>query len=201
MKVLIACEFSGRVRDAFISLGHDAMSCDLLPSDTPGPHYVGDVFDVINDGFDMMIAHPPCTWLCQAMRTNAARKDRPEISKNYTENRRRALEFVMKLYNCKIDKVAIENPIGYLNQVFRKPDQIIRPFMFGHPYQKDVCLWLKKMPPLLPTSWILPPYKTLDFWSGSRNPNGRSLKSITFQGIADAMALQWGGDIREQMAK
>jgi hypothetical protein len=197
MKVLIACEFSGRVRDAFIKLGHDAISCDLIKCDTPGPHYVGDVFDIINNGFDMMIAHPPCTWLCQAMRTNAARKDRPQISSCYIENRDRALGFVLKLYNCNIPKVAIENPIGYINQKFRKPDQLIRPYMFGHPYSKDVCLWLKNMPPLLPTGWILPPYKTLDFWSSARNPDGRSLKSITFQGIADAMAIQWGGDIRE----
>jgi hypothetical protein len=198
MKVLIACEFSGTVRDAFTALGHDAISCDLLPSDKPGKHYQGDVFDIINDGFDLMIAHPPCTWLCQAMRTNAARKDRPEITKNFEKNRELGKKFFLNLLNCDIQKVAVENPIGYMNGNFRTPDQIIRPFMFGHHYSKDVCLWLKQLPPLLPTAWMLPTYKKLDFGSKYRNPNGRSIKSITFQGIANAMALQWGGYIRAQ---
>jgi hypothetical protein len=98
----------------------------------------------------------------------------------------------MNLYNSNIPKVCVENPIGYINSAFRKPDQIIRPYMFGHDYNKDVCLWLKNLPPLLETLRVSPPYRKLDFWSKARNPNGRSLKSITFQGIADAMADQWG---------
>jgi hypothetical protein len=192
MRVLVACEFSGVVRDAFIKRGHDAMSCDLLPSDKPGPHYQGNVFDVIADGWDVMIAHPPCTWLCAAMRTNAARKDRPAISEAYLRERELAFDFVMELYTSSIKRVCVENPIGYLNSAFRKPNQIIRPYMFGHDYNKDVCLWLKNLPPLWETLRVNPPYRKLDFWSKARNPNGRSLKSITFQGIADAMADQWG---------
>ena len=192
MRVLVACEFSGTVRDAFANLGHDAMSCDLLPSDKPGKHYHGDVFDIIEDGWDLMIAHPPCTWLCQAMRTNAARKDRPNITPIFESERQKAFEFVMALSRANIDKICIENPIGYLNGNWKKPSQIIRPFMFGHPYAKDVCLWNKGLINLTSTNFIEPPYKKLDFWSSNRNPDGRSLKSITFQGIADAMAQQWG---------
>ncbi|HPS53003.1 MAG TPA: DNA cytosine methyltransferase [Phycisphaerae bacterium] len=191
MKVLVACEFSGRVRDAFIKRGHDAMSCDLLPTEQPGPHYQGDVFDIINDGWDMMIAHPPCTWLCQAMRTNATRKDRPLITAQFPAKRQEAFEFVMKLSEANIAHIAIENPIGYLNGNWRRPDQIIRPWMFGHGYRKDVCLWLKNLPMLKSTN-IVDGRKRLDFWSNKRNPDGKSLKSITFQGIADAMAEQWG---------
>lgn len=193
MKVLVACEFSGIVRDAFIARGHDAMSCDLLKSDRKGPHIQGDIMTVLNMcKWDLMIAHPPCTWLCQAMRTNAARKDRPNISDRFERERAAAYLFVLRLYNSNIPRIAIENPIGYLNSQFRKPDQIIRPYMFGHDYAKDVCLWLKNLPPLISTMWVHPPYRKLDFWSKARNPNGRSLKSITFQGIADAMADQWG---------
>ncbi len=192
MRILVACEFSGRVRDAFIKREHDAMSCDLLPTEQPGPHYQGDVFDIINDGWDMMIAHPPCTWLCQAMRTNAARKDRPLITAQFPAKRQEAFEFVMKLSEANIAHIAIENPIGYLNGNWRRPDQIIRPWMFGHGYRKDVCLWLKNLPLLKPTN-IVDGRKRLDFWSNKRNPDGKSLKSITFQGIADAMAEQWGG--------
>ena len=194
MKVLIACEFSGIVRDAFIAKGHDAVSCDLLPTERPGPHIQGDVLEVLDRGWDLMIAHPPCTWLCQAMRTNAARKDRPKITAVFDKERQKAFGFVMALYNAPIEKVAVENPIGYLNQkgVFRKPDQIIRPWMFGHAYKKDVCLWLRGLPLVKPTDVVDGPYKKLDFWSNKRNPGGKSLKSITFQGIADAMADQWG---------
>ncbi len=200
MKVLIACEFSGIVRDAFAARGHDAWSCDLLPSDRPGNHIRGDVLEIINDGWDLMIAHPPCTWLCAAMRTNAARKDRPTVSERFVMERDKAFDFVLLLFNCPIPKVCVENPIGYLNGNWRKPDQVIRPFMFGHPYRKDICLWLKGLHRLMPTheqqdNLIYPVEngrKLLDFWSANRNPDGRSLKSITFQGIANAMAAQWG---------
>lgn len=193
MKILIACEFSGIVREAFKARGHDAWSCDLLPTEIPGNHIQDDVLKHLNENWDLMIAHPPCTWLCQAMRTNAARKDRPKITAVFEEERQKSFNFVMKLYNAPIEKVAIENPIGYLNQkgVFRKPDQIIRPWMFGHGYRKDICLWLKNLPILLPTR-IVEGRKKLDFWSTKRNPQGKSLKSITFPGIANAMAEQWG---------
>jgi hypothetical protein len=191
-RVLAACEFSGIVREAFRKQGHDAWSCDLLDTDIPGQHIKDDIINHLDNGWDLMIAHPPCTWLCQAMRTNAARKDRPEITKNYVKERNKAFDFVKILYDAPIKRIAVENPIGYLNSAWRKPDQLVRPYMFGHPYKKDICLWLKNLPVLLPTQIIPPPYKTLDFWSTNRNPNGRSLKSITFTGVAEAMALQWG---------
>jgi hypothetical protein len=200
MKVLVACEFSGIVRDAFKARGHDAWSCDILPTDSEGNHIQGDVLEVLDQGWDLMIAHPPCTWLCAAMRTNAARKDRPQISSKFVAERKKGYDFVMALYNAPIPKICLENPIGYLNGAWRKPDQIIRPFMFGHPYRKDICLWLKNLPKLMPTheqedNLFYPVEngrKKLDFWSKDRNPNGRSLKSITFEGIAKAMADQWG---------
>ncbi len=200
MKVLIACEFSGVVRDAFAENGHEAWSCDLLPSDRPGRHIQGDILAVLDEGWDLMVAHPPCTWLCAAMRTNAARKDRPQVSSRFIEERDKAFSFVKRLYEAPIAKVCVENPIGYLNGALRRPDQIIRPFMFGHPYRKDICLWLRNLPRLMPTHEqeenLLYPVengrKLLDFWSAKRNPDGRSLKSITFQGIAAAMAAQWG---------
>lgn len=192
MRVLVACEYSGRVRDAFIARGHDALSCDLLPTKSPGPHYQGDVLDLLDGTWDLMIAHPPCTWLCQAMRTNAARKDRPAITAVYQQERDAAFSFVRQLFDAPIPRIAIENPIGFLNSAWRKPDQIVRPWMHGHPYNKDVCLWLKGLPLLIPTAVVPGPYKKLDFWSSARNVDGYSKKSVTFQGIADAMADQWG---------
>ena len=140
-----------------------------------------------------MVAHPPCTWLCRAQHTNAMRKDRPKITAVFHQKRQEALDFFLALYNCNIPKVAVENPLGYPNEVWRKYDQLVRPFMFGHPYFKPVCLWLKNLGPLVPHPEFHPgPYKKLDLWSNKRNPGGRSIKSITFQGIADAMAEQWG---------
>jgi hypothetical protein len=199
MKVLVACEFSGVVRDAFIARGHDAISCDFLPSDRPGPHYRDDVIAFLEDGWDMMIAFPPCTYLCAG--GNNWLNRRPDLA--WRENREVALEFVESLLEAPIERIALENPIGAINSRIRKPDQIIRPWMFGHEYNKDICLWLKNLPPLVPThgardrSLLLlavpGPHRKLDFWSSERNPGGRSRKSITFQGIADAMADQWGG--------
>lgn len=186
MKILIACEFSGIVREAFKEKGHDAWSCDLLPSEIYGKHYQGDVFDIINNGFDMMIAFPPCTYLCNGGANWLNRRE------GWRENREKAVDFFMCLNNAQIDKIAIENPIGYMSTRYRKPDQIIKPFMFGHEYKKDVCLWNKNLPLLKSTKLIAPPYKKLDFWSDKRHKDGKSLKSITFQGIADAMAEQWG---------
>lgn len=192
LRILIACEESQAVCKSFRALGHEAYSCDLLDCSGGHPewHIKGDVLNVINDGWDLMIAHPPCTWLCQAMRTNAARKDRPNITPIFFDERQKAYDFFMKLYNAPIEHVAVENPIGYVNSAFRKPDQIVRPWMHGHPYKKDVCLWLKNLPVLTPTN-IVDGRKKLDFWSDKRNPGGVSLKSKTFPGIAAAMADQW----------
>ena len=189
MRVLVACEFSGRVRDAFKANGHDAWSCDILPSDTTGQHIQGDVLDVLDDGWDLMIAHPPCKYLCVG--GNNWLNRRPDL--DWRGNREKAVEFFMALINAPIPKIAVENPIGVMSTRYRKPDQIVHPFMFGHEYRKDTCLWLEGLPKLVPTKMIDPPYKKLDFWSDKRNPNGRSLKSVTFQGIAAAMADQWGG--------
>jgi hypothetical protein len=192
MRVLIACEFSGVVREAFRKRGHDAWSCDLLPSmDESIHHFTRDVKEVVSMNWDLIIAHPPCTWLCAAMRTNAARKDRPNITPIFEKERDKSFAFAMTFFD-HAEKVCVENPIGYINSKFRKPDQIIRPWMHGHPYNKDVCLWLKGLPKLFPTNIIEPPYKKLDFWSTQRNPKGYSRKSITFSGIAEAMADQWG---------
>lgn len=194
MKILVACEESQAVTKELRLLGHEAYSCDVLPCSGGHPewHIQGDVTPILKEKWDMVIAFPPCTWLCQAMRTNAARKDRPKISAVFEQERQKAFEFVMEIYNS-CDRVAIENPIGYLNQkgVFRKPDQIVRPWMFGHGYRKDICLWLKGLPLLEPTN-IVEGRKKLDFWSTKRNPNGVSLKSKTFPGVAKAMAQQWG---------
>ena len=188
MKVLIACEFSGIVREAFKAKGHDVWSCDLLPTDIPGNHIKGDVLGILNNEWDMMIAFPPCKYICNG--GNNWLNRRPDLK--WRENRELGADFFMRFANAPIDKIAIENPIGCMSSKYRKPNQIIRPFMFGHEYNKDICLWLKNLPLLKPTNMIDPPYKKLDFWSDKRNPNGRSLKSITFPGIARAMAEQWG---------
>ena len=198
MRILVAFEFSGRVRDAFRAHGHDAISCDLLPSDRPGPHYQDDVLAFLDDGWDMMIAFPPCTYLCAG--GNPWLNRRPDLA--WRQNREKALQFVRMLLEAPIERIALENPIGAINSKIRKPNQIIRPWMFGDNYGKDICLWLKNLPPLVPThgerdkSLLLlavpGPHKKLDYWSSERNPEGRSLKSITFSGIAEAMASQWG---------
>lgn len=183
MKVLIACEYSGRVRDAFIALGHTAMSCDILPTDTPGPHYQGDVFDIINDGFDLMIAHPPCTHLSVSGARHFAVKQASGVQQE-------ALAFVGRLLGAPIPMIALENPISIISSHFRKPDQIIQPWMFGHGETKATCLWLKGLPKLTPTNIVdgrearvhkMPP-----------SPDRWKLRSTTYQGIADAMANQWG---------
>ncbi len=181
MRVLVACEFSGRVRDAFIKKGHEAVSCDLLPTESPGSHYQGDIFDIINNGWDLMIAHPPCTHLA----VSGAR-----WFKDKQNEQKQALWFVMALLDARIDKIALENPISIISSRIRKPDQIIQPWMFGHGETKATCLWLKNLPKLIPTNIVegrenrihrLPP-----------SENRWKERSITFQGIADAMADQWG---------
>jgi hypothetical protein len=190
MKVLIACEYSGTVRDAFIAQGHDAISCDLLPTDASGPHYQGDVRDILNDGFDLMIAHPPCTHLA----VSGAR-----WFKDKQEEQAEALNFVRFLFDAPIDKIALENPISIISSRIRKPNQIIQPWQFGHPESKSTCLWLKNLPALAPTNIL--PLPENGRWS-NQTPSGQNklgpsedrwkLRSATYKGIAQAMAEQWG---------
>ena len=183
MRILVACEYSGIVRDAFIRGGHTAMSCDLLPTDAPGPHYQGDVFDVITDGWDMMIAHPPCTHLA----VSGARYFAAKVADG---RQQAALTFVQTLLDAPIPRIALENPISIISSRIRKPDQIIQPWQFGHGETKATCLWLKGLPKLTPTNIVagrearvhkLPP-----------SPTRWKLRSTTYQGIADAMVMQWG---------
>ena len=142
MKVLVACEYSGTVRDAFIARGHDAMSCDLLPTDVPGPHHQGDVFDIIGGGWDMMIAHPPCTYLSvSGMHWTTRGLRDPQLTEN-------ALEFVRRLLDASIERIALENPVSVISTRIRKPDQIVHPWMFGEDASKKTCLWLKGLPKL-----------------------------------------------------
>ena len=181
MKVLVACEYSGTVRDAFLSLGIEAMSCDLLPTDKQGPHYQGDVRDILDQGWTHMIAHPPCTHLA----ISGAR-----WFKHKTKEIEEALEFVQLLMDAPIPHICIENPVSLISSRIRKPDQYIQPWMFGHGETKKTGLWLKNLPKLVPTDVVdgreprvhmMPPSK--DRWK---------LRSTTYQGIADAMAMQWG---------
>lgn len=183
MKVLVACEYSGIVRDAFIDAGHDAISCDLLPTErSGGPHYQGDVRDIIHNGFDLMIAHPPCTHLA----VSGARHFKEKIADG---RQYEALEFVQFLMNAPIKHICIENPISIISSRIRKPDQVIQPWMFGHGETKATCLWLKNLPFLQPTNIVegrearihhLPP-----------SPDRWKERSRTFTGIAQAMATQW----------
>jgi site-specific DNA-cytosine methylase len=181
MRVLVACEYSGVVRDAFTRRGHYAMSCDLLDSEVTGNHYEGDVRDVINDGWDLMICHPPCTHLA----VSGAR-----WFKEKQAEQREALEFVDLLINAPIPKICLENPVSIISSRIRKPDQIIQPWQYGHGETKATCLWLKNLPLLKPTNIVegrearvhkMPP-----------GPNRWKERSRTFQGIADAFAQQWG---------
>lgn len=191
MRVLIACEYSGRVRDAFLAKGHEAMSCDLLPTDTPGPHYQGDVFDVVDYPWDLMIAHPPCTDLSVSGAAWFAKK-------KMVGAQQASASFFLKLAKLDIPRIAIENPVCVMSSLWRKPDQVIQPWMFGHMEQKATCLWLKGLKPLQETNNVkdemmqlpknvrerlhyLPPSE--DRWK---------LRSETYQGIANAMAEQWG---------
>ena len=199
MKILVACEFSGVVRDAFRALGHDAMSCDLLPTETDGPHYQGDVRDVLGNGWDLMIAHPPCTYLSvSGLHWNGRVPGRAAKTGD-------ALAFFRLLLDAPIARVCIENPVGAANSRIRKPDQIIQPWEFGHPESKSTCLWLRGLPLLRATNVL-----TATRWqangrpqwdnqtTGGQNKYGPSpdrwkLRSRTYEGIARAMAGQWGG--------
>jgi site-specific DNA-cytosine methylase len=185
MRVLIACEYSGAVRDAFLKRGHYAMSCDLLPCDSlvSGDHFQGDVLEILDHDWDLMIAHPPCTHLA----VSGARHF-PEKIKDGRQQE--AIDFFMALVNAPIERIAVENPICIMSTKYRKPDQIIQPWQFGHGETKATCLWLKNLPTLKPTKIVegrearihkMPP-----------SPNRWKERSKTFQGIADAMAEQWG---------
>lgn len=187
MRVLVACEFSGIVRDAFAELGHDAWSCDLLPTERPGKHIQDDVLRHLDEGWDLMIAHPPCKYICNG--GNNWLNRRPDLK--WKENREISARFFMEFINAPIARIAVENPIGCMSSKYRKPDQIIHPWMFNHDYRKDTCLWLKNLPPLFVTV-TTNGRKKLDFWSTERHKDGRDRKAITFEGIAKAMAHQWG---------
>ena len=196
MRVLVACEFSGIVRDAFRAAGHDAWSCDLEPSERgPEWHWQDDVRNVLNDGWDLMVAHPPCTYLSRAGARWWKRPGRQELAQE-------AAAFVRLLWDAPIPRVAIENPIGMLNRLWRYPDQTVQPWMFGEPYSKATCLWLRGLPPLVPTQIVADPVAWLPSNVGSGKRKGQRSQpgiahtakdaSRTFPGIAAAMAAQWG---------
>lgn len=218
MRVLVACEYSGRVRDAFIRAGHDAMSCDLLPTDAPGPHYQGDVRDILGNGWDLMIAHPPCTYLSvSGMHWTTRGLRDPQLTED-------ALDFVKLLMDAPIERIAIENPVSIISSRIRKPDQIIQPYEHGHDASKKTCLWLKNLPLLVPTQLVEPRMvccgvevtdaagkygcvvcegsKKFKLRWGNQTDSGQNrlgpsddrwkIRSETFWGIAQAMAEQWG---------
>lgn len=191
MRVLIACEYSGTVRDAFADRGHDAWSCDLLPSDTAGNHYQGDVRDILDDEWDLMIAHPPCTHLA----VSGAR-----WFKDKQQEQAEALDFVRLLLDAPIPRIALENPVSIISSKIRKPNQIIQPYEYGHEATKTTCLWLKNLPPLMPTNivgkgkrHVTKSGKSLPEWYNLPPSADRwKIRSTTFSGIAAAMASQWG---------
>jgi len=185
MKVLVACEYSGRVREAFRKRGHDAWSCDLLDTDIPGQHIMGDVLSVLVEPWDLIIAHPPCTYLA----TSGARWwSRPGVR----ELQEQALQFVAAIRAAPAPKIAIENPIGHLSTAWRKPDQIIQPWQFGHPDKKATCLWLKGLPKLTATEIVPAHLRVASIHLMPPSADRWKKRSLTFQGIADAMANQWG---------
>ena len=200
LRVLVACEYSGTVRDAFRALGHHAVSCDLLPTDTPGPHHQGDVTEILGAGWDLMVAHPPCTYLCgMGVWWNHKRPERWE--QTYA-----AADFVKLLWDAPIPRIAIENPVGWLNSNWQKPAQVIQPWQFGHEANKPTCLWLKGLPNLQPTEIVgRGEFYTkangirMSKWSHITSGTSKSrwkIAAATFPGIAAAMAAQWGGDAR-----
>lgn len=200
MKVLVACEYSGAVRDAFIRGGHDAMSCDLLPTESDGPHYRGDVRDVLDYPWDLMIAHPPCTHLSVS---GARHFD----GKRLDGRQQAAVSFFMTLAKADIPRVCIENPVCIMGTLWRKPDQVIQPWQFGHPESKATCLWLRGLDPLQPTNILQVPES--GHWenqtaSGQNNlppsENRWKIRAKTYQGIAEAMVSQWASVQKELFA-
>ena len=203
MRVLVACEYSGTVRDAFIAAGHNAMSCDLLPTDQPGNHYQGNVLDILDQDWDLMIAHPPCTYLCSSgLHWN---KKQPERELKTTE----AVEFVRLLLSAPIPLIALENPVGRISTAIRKPDQYIQPHQFGADASKKTGLWLKGLPKLEPTEMVEPRWvngkarwsnQTDGGWNRLPPSEDRwKLRSTTYEGIARAMAEQWSGKKIKQL--
>jgi len=199
MRVLVACEYSGVVRDAFLERGHDAMSCDLLPTDVPGPHYEGDVFDIIDDGFDLMIAHPPCTYLTNAgvRHLHSIPSRTGKITKVHGEARWAAMResalFFKALLEADVPRIAVENPVphGYaVMEIGRKYDQIIQPWQFGHGETKKTCLWLKNLSPLVPTDIVDGREPRIHHMSPG--PDRWKERSRTLSGVACAFAEQWG---------
>jgi hypothetical protein len=200
LRVLVACEYSGTVRDAFRALGHHAVSCDLLPTDAPGPHHQGDVVDLLGAGWDLMIAHPPCTYLSvSGMHWTARGLRDPQLTED-------ALAFVRLLMDAPISQIAVENPISVVSSRIRKPDQIVQPWQYGHDASKSTCLWLKGLPLLQPTQTVEPRIVNGRKRWGNQTDSGQNrlgpsddrwkIRSETFTGIAQAMAEQWGGDAR-----
>ena len=195
MKVLIACEYSGIVRDAFAAKGHDAWSCDILPTESPGNHFQGDILEHLDKGWDLMIAHPPCThlavsgarWFTEGKKPWSLQED--------------ALNFVRKLLDAPIDKIALENPVSVISTKIRKPNQIIQPFEYGHDVTKKTCLWLKNLPNLKPTKIVKPDIVLVNGKKMSRmhyesfklpSKERSKVRSKFYTGIAEAMADQWG---------
>lgn len=181
MRVGVLCEYSGTVRDAFLEYGHDAISCDLLPTDSPGPHLQGDCLNYDWSGFDLLICHPPCTHLA----VSGARH-----FKNKIKEQAEALDFVRTLMSLPVPRIALENPISVISSKIRKPDQIIQPWMFGHGETKATCLWLKNLPLLKPTNIVEGREPKVHYCPPG--PNRWKIRSRTYEGIAKAMAEQWG---------
>lgn len=192
MRVLVGCEYSGTVRDAFIKRGHDAMSCDLLPTESPGPHYQGDVLDVLCEGWDIFIAHPTCTFLC-----NSGVRWLYEKEGRWSSMREGAL-FFKELWDAGIEKISLENPIMHKHAkeiIGVNYSQIIQPWMFGHGETKATCLWLKNLPKLEPTNIVEGRYGRIHKMPPSKDRG--KLRSLTYQGVANAMAEQWGSVEKE----
>jgi hypothetical protein len=188
MRVLVACEFSGIVRQAFAAAGHDAWSCDLLPTEIPGQHIQGDVLAVLGAGWDIMIAHPPCTHLAVS---GARWFDEKRVEQ------RAAIAFFMALINAPIPHIAVENPVSIMSTVYREPDQVIQPWQFGHGETKSTCLWLKNLPMLRPTDIVAG--REARIHNMPPGPDRWRERSRTYTGIAAAMAAQWPGDALVQM--
>lgn len=192
MRVLVACECSGAVRRAFRDMGHDAWSCDIVPADDGGPHILGDVLGVLDYSWDMLIAFPPCTHL-------AVSGARYFEQKRKDGRQQQGIDFFMKFANAPVGKIAIENPVGIMSTVYRKPDQVIQPWMYGHPEAKATCLWLKNLPKLVATNVLEKPASGR--WN-NQTPSGQNnlgpsadrakIRAKTYEGIARAMAEQWG---------
>jgi len=210
MKILVACEFSGAVREAFKAKGHDAWSCDLIPSEIPGKHYCGDILDIFKDFSiiggkpKLIVAHPDCTYLTVSGNRWMNSKYSAKFP-NRQQQRYHAQEFFMEMINAPIDQIAVENPIGVMSTFYRKPDQIIQPWQFGHPETKATCLWLKGLPKLIPTKIVTPEYiigkkdgkkyspiHYMTAKSHGKDINRKKERSRTYKGIAEAMANQWG---------